>query len=301
MPIFKKIINKSNFSSVSILVIALFAPHFASAQNNSAAAEKTSAPSGTEQSASIASAVQASLNLPFTDGIGLLPKPPKPTETTPQATPEPDACTNGCETPFGKLLGSVDGTDSFSNCKSTCVKPEYSFLDFSTGQVSVHKKDPQKEDLRYIGVTYQCVEYARKWWMKNLGITFGSIDSAHEIIYLTEGEKIRSKDKFPLARSINGTASRAPKRGDLVIYYPDATREDWKHGHVAVVVAVNLGKGFVDLAEENYDNKPWRKPRAYSRRISIYQTGGQYTLIDLAPGARADAKAGRISGWIYPK
>ncbi|MCA2958685.1 MAG: CHAP domain-containing protein [Silvanigrellales bacterium] len=241
------------------------------------------------------------VELPDTDGAGLLPKPPKLEKDGSSTAPDPTKCTTKCVTPFGTLLGSVDGADSLSNCKSTCVRPEYSFLNLKTGEVSVHKEDPKSDELRYIGLTYQCVEYARKWWMKNKGITFGSIDSAYEIIYLEEGENIRTKQKFPLARSVNGTAKRAPQRGDLIIYSPDESREDWKHGHVAVVVGVDVRKGTVDVAEENYDNKRWKKPKAYARRLSLFQEGGLYTLHDLAPGVHSDSTAGRISGWIYPK
>jgi len=84
-------------------------------------------------------------------------------------------------------MSIADGVEGRSNCVSICIRPEYSFLDLQSGAVSVRPEDPKQDNLRYIGVTYQCVEYVRKWWMKNKGITFGRIDSAYEIIYLTEG------------------------------------------------------------------------------------------------------------------
>lgn len=210
------------------------------------------------------------------------------------------ACDSGCVTPFGTVLGVADGARGRSNCRSTCIRPEYSFLDLTTGEVSVHEDDPKDPNLHYIGVTYQCVEYARKWWMKNLGITFGSIDSAHEILYLTEASHIRRQNTFPLARSINGTARRPPKRGDLVIYYPDREDPEWRHGHVAVVVDVDPGGGIVSLAEENYDNDPWDDPNAYSRQFRLFQVRGRYTMLDVSPDANDNAEGGRISGWIYP-
>ena len=39
--------------------------------------------------------------------------------------------------------------------------------------------------------------------MKNKGITFGNVDSAYEILYLTEGGNIGSGENVALARSIN--------------------------------------------------------------------------------------------------
>jgi hypothetical protein len=242
------------------------------------------------------------VELPHTDGYGLLPKPPAFTEEESERlfTEGRLACQSNCVTPFGEVLGIADGAQGRSNCVSTCIRPEFSFLDLKSGEVSVHKENPEKENLHYIGVTYQCVEYARKWWMKNKDITFGSIDSAHEIIYLTEGTYIRSQETFPLARSINGTAKRPPQRGDLVIYYPDRDDPEWRHGHVAVVVGVELEEGIVALAEENYANEPWENPEAFARRIRLFEVGGRYTLVDVPMTANKNPDGGRISGWIYP-
>ena len=242
------------------------------------------------------------VDLPHTDGFGLQPKPPAFTkeESDRLFAEGKQACDGPCVTPFGAVLGSADGAEGRSNCVTTCIRPNYSFLDRASGAVSIHADDPKQENLQYIGVTYQCVEYARKWWMKNQGITFGSIDSAHEILYLTEGKSLETQQPFPLARSINGTARRPPQRGDLVIYYPDRADPEWRHGHVAVVVAVDLDQGRVALAEENYDNQPWQNPRAFARQIQLFEVGGRYTLLDVPPTASRNAEGGRIAGWLYP-
>lgn len=240
--------------------------------------------------------------LSHTDGVGLLPKPPafSKEEGRKMFAEGKLACDKNCVMPFGKVLGTADGAIGRSNCVSRCIRPEYSFLDLNSSEVSVHKGDPEQENLHYIGVTYQCVEYARKWWMKNKDITYGSIDSAHEIIYLTEGKNIQTKEPFPLARSINGTAKRPPRRGDLVIYYPDRDNPNWRHGHVAVVVNTDLKEGTVSLAEENYDNKPWQDPKAFARKIRLFEIGGRYTLLDVPVTENKNSKGALISGWIYP-
>jgi hypothetical protein len=241
-------------------------------------------------------------DLPHTDGFGLQPKPPAfaKIESARLFAEGQRACDGPCVTPFGTVLGTADGAEGRSNCVSTCIRPEYSFLDRASGAVSVHADDPKQDHLQYIGVTYQCVEYARKWWMKNRGITFGSIDSAHEILYLTEGKNLATQQPFPLARSINSTARRPPRRGDLVVYYPDRTDPEWRHGHVAVVVAVDLDQGRVALAEENYDNQPWQDPQAFARQIRLFEVGGRYTLLDVSPTAHRNPEGGRIAGWLYP-
>lgn len=241
--------------------------------------------------------------LPYTDGSGLAPEPerPKILSKEVQYALSKASCDTGCVTDFGALLGEADGAKSYSNCKSTCFTPAYSFLNLNTLKVSIHKSDPKNQDLHYIGVVHQCVEYAREWWMINKGISFPSIDYAYQIIYLTHGFNIRTKAKFPLGRSINGTASIPPKRGDLLIYGPRFEDPNWQAGHVAVVVKVDLKKGELFVAEENYDNKKWQKPTAYARKIQIGKDKGGYRVIDLAPGESGTAKSGKILGWIYPE
>ncbi len=250
----------------------------------------------------VATAGTLLVELPNTDGYGLLPKPPAftPEQMDTLLAEGKQACAGQCVTPFGRVLGVADGAAGRSNCVPTCIRPEYSFLDLQSGKVAVYQENPRQENLRYIGVTYQCVEYARKWWMKNKGITFGSVDSANEIIYLAAGADLHSNNTVPLARSINGTARRPPRRGDLVVYYPDRDDPEWRHGHVAVVVATDLKSGVVALAEENYDNKPWRKPRAFARQIRLFKIGGRYTLLDVPVAGNGNPDGGRIAGWIYP-
>jgi len=242
------------------------------------------------------------IQLPHTDGYAL---PEKPQSLSPQQNKQLyqrglKACDEQCVTPFGKVLGTANGAVAYSNCKSTCIKPEYSFLNLTTSEVTVHKSDPKDSNLHYIGVIYQCVEYARKWWMLNKGITFGSIDSAYEIIYLEQGKHIHNKQSFPLARSINGSAKRPPKVGDLLIYSADRDNPQWRHGHVAVVVDVNLAAGSVSLAEENYNNLPWEQAKKYARKIRLFEVSGLYTVIDVATDAHSNNSGANISGWIYP-
>ena len=242
------------------------------------------------------------LTLPRTDGDELLSPPPAFTlvERLRLFTEGQRACQGPCVTPFGAVLGVADGVEGRSNCVSTCIRPERSFLDLQTGEVAVHQQQPDAARFQYIGLTYQCVEYARKWWMKNRHLTFGDVDSAYNILYLTEGSDIRTHETIPLARSLNGAARRPPQRGDLLVYAADRADPEWRHGHVAVVVAVDLERGQVALAEENYDNRPWRQPQGFARQIQLFEVGGRYTLLDVPMTTHRNAEGGRITGWIYP-
>lgn len=239
--------------------------------------------------------------LPHTDGVGLLPRPdPLPREVAMGLFKEAQgACDGPCVTPFGQVLGSADGVEARSNCVSTCLRLEYAFLDPASGAVSVHG-DTDQPGLRYLGITHQCVAYARHWWARQLGLTFGDVGGAHEILYLTEGRDLDTQQPVALARSLNGGARRPPRRGDLLVYYPEPDEPRWRHGHVAVVVGVDLDQGWVALAEENYDNRPWVEPQAFARRIRLFAVGGRFTLVDVDPTSLRNAAGGRIAGWLYP-
>ncbi len=70
---------------------------------------------------------------------------------------------------------------------------------------------------------------------------------------------------------------------------------------MAVVVAVDLERGQVALAEENYDNRPWQQPQGFARQIQLFEVGGRYTLLDVPMTTHRNEEGGRITGWIYPQ
>lgn len=247
-------------------------------------------------------ALGAPPDLPRTDGQGLLPPPPKasPEEGERLFDEHRHACEGPCVTPFGQVLGIADSAEARSNCTSACLHLEFSFLDLETGTVSVSSQPSPEGNSNYIGITYQCVAYARYWWLKNLTLTFGDVENAHQILYLTEGINPRTGGRVPLGRSVNGHARRPPQRGDLVIYAANRSNPDWRSGHVAVVVDVDRELGLVALAEENYDNRPWQDPQAFARRIQLFEINGHFTLLDVPDNSRRSPQGGLIIGWVYP-
>lgn len=237
-----------------------------------------------------------------TDG-DCLPTPPRafgPLEAAGLFADSRRACAGPCETPFGQVLGTADGAEARSNCTSRCVRPDLSFLDLDTGELALKDKATADGRLHYVGITYQCVGYARHWWMKNLSLTFGDVDDAHHILYLTDATDVRTGKRIALGRSVNGSAERAPQRGDLLVYVADRDDPQWRFGHVAVIVNVDREQGLVALAEENYDNARWQDPEAFARQIQLFEVNGRYTLVDVPEGARSNATGGRIAGWVYP-
>lgn len=238
-----------------------------------------------------------------TDGQVLPPPPPQvePEEGQRIFDEHRQACDGPCVTSFGQVLGMADTAEARSNCTSTCLHRAFSFLDLETSAVVVSgQPSPAGRSQQYLGITYQCVAYARYWWLKNLGLTFGDVGNAHQIFYLTEGLNPRTGERIPLGRSVNGQARRPPQRGDLVIYAANRAHPDWRAGHVAVVVDVDRDQGLVALAEENYDNRPWQNPQAFARRIQLFEINGDFTLLDVPDSSRRSPQGGRIIGWVYP-
>ncbi len=240
-------------------------------------------------------------DLPHTDGGALSAPPSAPGLLDwPRLLAESGrACDGPCVTPFGQVLGVADGAEARSNCVSNCLRLQRRFLDLASGGVSIPDAAPAAGSA-YVGLTYQCVGFARLWWMKNRGLTFGDVDIAADILSLTEGQDLKTGASVPLGRSLNGTARRTPERGDLLIYDADPEDPEWRAGHVAVIVAVDREQGLVALAEENYDNRPWQDPSAYARRIPLFEVQGRFTLLDVAPDRRSNPNGGRIAGWVYP-
>jgi len=48
-------------------------------------------------------------------------------------------------------------------------------------------------------------------------------------------------------------------------------------------------------------NPPWEAPTDHARRIRLFEVGGRYTLVDVAPTQVKNADGGRIAGWVYPR
>ena len=121
---------------------------------------------------------------------------------------------------------------------------------------------------------WQCVEFARRWLFEQRGLVFGDVDVAadlwSDIDYLT---RVGDGARLPMQRIVNGAAS-PPQVGDLLIY----ARAFHNTGHVAVVVRVDDDRGFVQVAEQNYDNRPWLADHA--RSIPVVAHENRYWLLD---------------------
>jgi len=170
----------------------------------------------------------------------------------------PQACQEKCSTPFGARLGATsDGVESYSNCQPKCVyqKPSLLGTDFA-------------------GIEWQCVEFARRWLMKEKGLTFGSIDVAADLWGKVDHlDNLKTKERVPLQQVLNG-AKEPPAPGELLIY----GRDYLESGHVAVVLRVSRKRQLLYVGEENFGNTPW--PGNFSREIPYIKRGAEVWVLD---------------------
>ena len=169
----------------------------------------------------------------------------------------PQNCVESCITPYGAVLGMTsEGTKSFSNCQSSCVV-----------------FDPNQENGTYTGIKWQCVEFARRWLIRNRGLTFGDVDVAADIWSINAFTRLSDQSQVPVQSYLNGSNTQ-PMPGDLLIY----AKEYLATGHAAVVLGVDLKKGRVRVAEQNFNNQKWSGH--YARSIELIHKNGHYWLLD---------------------
>ena len=172
--------------------------------------------------------------------------------------PLPQACLSACIQPFNKILGqSPRGVVAYSNCSERCVHPQ-----------------PQFSEGVFTGISWQCVEYARRWLLKNYGVVYGSVDIAADIWDLETVSSADKSQQFAFHSIVNGEASAAPKRGDLLIY----AQQFLNTGHVAVVLKVDNANQKIWLGEQNFSNHQW--PGDYARVITFVKQADKIFLLD---------------------
>ncbi len=194
-------------------------------------------------------------------GVGLaallaLAPPPGVADTASGSLPA--ACAVDCVSRYGEVLGTADpGVPAHSNCSSACVSFE-----------------PHVRDGRFLGMKWQCVEYARRWLYTAKGAVFGDVDVAADVWRRVDAlTRVADGGRIALTAHPNGSPS-PPRPGDLLVYGDEFLGT----GHLAVVLRVDPAAGTVEVAEQNYDNRPW--PADHARRIDLVERGGRFWLLD---------------------
>ncbi|KPI87330.1 putative D-alanyl-glycyl endopeptidase-like protein cysteine peptidase Clan CA family C51 [Leptomonas seymouri] len=185
-----------------------------------------------------------------------------------------------CHTPFGTILGVFENTFAYSNCNDdyqsiieNYIKLPVSVVDASTGVLTMVVKE------FYAGLEWQCVEFARRYWMLNgrpKPAYFGLVDKAADIWNLEEVHLLENTSQtLPLHRYKSGDrvvqdGLQPPQSGDIVIY--PVQSGGFPVGHVAVIAKVEMAEhGFIYVAEQNWGSTQWSEPyHNYSRKIPLH-------------------------------
>ena len=114
---------------------------------------------------------------------------------------------------------------------------------------------------------YQCVELARRYWLKNFQVEIPPIPTAYDLRLLTHIYDRMKNRSIPVTFHSNVL----PTIGDLVIWKPVGVMKPY--GHVAVIVSVH--KDYVTIVEQNM--KHWTRilsmdPKTYQLSCT-YKTG----------------------------
>jgi hypothetical protein len=112
------------------------------------------------------------------------------------------------------------------------------------------------------GLKYECVEFARRYYIKVFGVTFDDVNNAEDIFKLRNAIDIRTKKKIPFLH-INSLTEQ-PQPGDLLIW--KRSKPYSEYGHVAIVIQSN-SPSMATIAEQNEDT-----PNGI-RRVNIHRPG----------------------------
>ena len=187
--------------------------------------------------------------------------------------------TNESVTQFGQPLGVNNSVIGYSNCSNNYISNEANYLGTA-----------------YSGMKWQCVEYSRRWLEHVKGVKFGDVDAAFQIWDISSVNSLtESNVSYPFESYING-GKFAPQAGDLIIY--KYALPDFPYGHVGVIVDVNIMRGYVDIAEQNYSNEIWENPKSYARRLILRHDNLHYTIVDHDFDPKlTQSVGGAIIGW----
>ena len=159
--------------------------------------------------------------------------------------------------PFDDILGiASDNVAAYSNGNDSYVSHVDSYL-----------------NKVYMGIKWQCVEYARRWTYLRKGATFQSVIGASDIWNQIEFiQRVEDKREFPLKKHSNGSPNLPLKNSYLI--YP--VQNDMPFGHVAVIVEVLPNA--IRIAEQNFYFHYWSND--YAREIPIVERNGLFYIQD---------------------
>lgn len=144
---------------------------------------------------------------------------------------------------------------------------------YSNGNDSFYSNESYFMNGIFMGMKWQCVEFARRWTFIRKSSIFKSIDGAKDMwTQLKFIERVSDKKQFPLKHHPNGSP-KMPSNESYLIY---SQQKDMPYGHVAIIIQVLHDK--IRIAEQNYEFHQWKNN--YSREISLIFKNNRYFLQD---------------------
>ncbi|CAD8120711.1 unnamed protein product [Paramecium sonneborni] len=174
---------------------------------------------------------------------------------------------------WGSVLGEAHNVKAYSN-----VGIHYDHSKWNSYKSFLKKEESGLMRDVLLGVKYQCVEYARRFIVTNFAAAFKEINCADQIYQLNNVDDLTTLNGTLQFSTFPNKSNSAPQIGDLIIY-PRTQKQPY--GHVAVIVEV--GNGYVCVAEQNYEDSGWTKNN-YSRKLKMNQTNGQYEITQVRVG-----------------
>lgn len=167
--------------------------------------------------------------------------------------------------PFNKILGTAfNNVPAYSNTSDESFSIERHYLHGI-----------------FMGIKWQCVEYARRWLLLKKSCIFKSVRHAADIwTEITHVERVTDGQHFPLKQHPNGSPYR-PKIDTFLIY---CRCEEQPVGHIAVIC--DVGHNYIRIAEQNNKFHYWNSE--YAREIPLIEKDGRFYIEDEDP----------IYGWM---
>lgn len=174
---------------------------------------------------------------------------------------------NKCVLPFGKQVGYVKDVPAFSNCDNEVIAKDSNFI-------LINEKKPI-----ITGMKWQCVEFARRYLITKLGVSFKDVDSAEEIWYLGHVNSIINNKKHIFKSYMNGIFNdntNMPREHDIIIWAKHDP--NIPYGHIAVILKVENHQIFI--GEQNWYNGDWCH-ETYSRILRLKKgLGNSLEIVD---------------------
>jgi glutathionylspermidine amidase/synthetase len=158
---------------------------------------------------------------------------------------------------FGKILGYLNGVAVHSNQNSDSSQESY------VGEF-------------YAGIKWECVEFARRYYLKKYKLTFPEIKSAYELLKLDYFFDIETQK---LVRGSLSKPGEIPEKEGLIVVFP--ANGELKHGHVAILKKTTVQSLF--LVEQNIKNKKFKFSTSRISKETFLKSGARFITASSYP------------------